>query len=122
MKTLLSEYGEGYCKVCRFIVGLDEKGRLAVHTRGAAVSARWGSTPNPCKGSLRRPAPENRVPYRALKSIFRLTPAKGRCLSCGKTVKLARHYTDDSKYYALRHPWENGLGVCDGTGETVKPQ
>lgn len=83
--TILSPYGEGYCKVCRFIEPLDPDGRIEEHFRSGDQEA--GRDPIPCKGSHRWPPAS--VPYRSTLSAFRLTPRKALCPKCGRTVGIS---------------------------------
>lgn len=78
----LGPHGEGYCPVCRFVVGLDPRGRLERHTRtmGAYLTA------GPCKGGDRAPA--KRTPFASRKSAFRVTSNKPKCPQCGAGVNL----------------------------------
>lgn len=52
--TILSEHGEGYCRVCRFIEPLTELGVIAEHYRGQVPVGSVGDR-KPCKGSHMKP-------------------------------------------------------------------
>ena len=55
--SILSEHGEGYCAVCRFVVGLDATGMLDFHSRGRY--AEYAQPASGCKGGgKRRPIAE----------------------------------------------------------------
>ena len=95
--TILGPYGEGYCTACRFIVGLDARGRMDVHCRGELLT----SVPRkPCRGSGRRPA--KRTPYASRKSRFRIRVSLGTCPSCQRRFELQRDGTLDAHTIA---PW-----------------
>ena len=76
----LSPHGEGYCTKCRFVVGLDQQGRLERHSRstGAYLVA------EPCTGGGRQPA--RRTPFASRKSAFRVISGKPKCPVCGAGV------------------------------------
>lgn len=80
--TILGPYGEGYCTACRFIVGLDEKGRLERHGRMVAGS----NTRTLCKGSNRKPP--RRLPYASRLSVFRVNAKPGKCPVCCRRIRL----------------------------------
>lgn len=79
--TILGEHGEGYCPTCRFIVPLDEKGKLARHERGRSIrpGTSVGWTPVYCKGEYRRPG---QAPGYSRKSMFRSDVKLGWCPAC----------------------------------------
>lgn len=66
--TILSEYGEGYCAVCKFVVGLNYDGQLERHSRGVMIS------PRECKGSLKKPPKV--TPYASRSAAFRAIAKK----------------------------------------------
>lgn len=78
--TILGPFGEGYCRVCRFVIGLDEYGLLDPHTRGG----HGGLAARPCKGSSR--TPPKLTPYSSRLSAFRASPRKLDCPVCGQNV------------------------------------
>lgn len=86
--SILSPYGEGYCRFCRFVVGLNEYGLLDGHRRGLSMEGRYAETSNAplCKGSDRAPAKV--TPYQSKKSAFRMNVAMGECRTCGRRVRL----------------------------------
>lgn len=85
MSVVLSPYGEGYCRTCQFIVGLDERGRLETHWRGRTVN-RWEADPDACAGTGRRPG--RRVPYWTVKGQFRYDPWRAHCPACGAEARV----------------------------------
>lgn len=74
--TILSEYGEGYCRACRFIEPLNENGLIAFHGRGGVA----------CDGIGARPPKV--TPYASRLSAFRSKLETVRCPACGRTVRL----------------------------------
>lgn len=82
--TILSPYGEGYCRTCRFVIGLDHTGRLDQHTR--ANNTTWGDGPTNCKGS--GAPPPKLTPYASEKNRFKTVPRLVDCHICGREVKL----------------------------------
>lgn len=119
--SILSPYGEGYCKVCRFIVGLGPDGLMDRHSRGRNLD-RYSSNHNkPCKGSGRRPAPASRVPYWSRRSRFRYEAPVVRCPHCNQEAKVGALGGLDTLYF-LRHQSHirDGFGgMCPMTGESV---
>jgi hypothetical protein len=110
-ETLLSPYGEGYCRVCRFVVGLGPSGLLVPHMRGVGVA--W--EPKPCKGSAT--VPPKVTPYASRKSAFRVTAPTRWCPTCEQDIPVmeysgllrrARHLTKGKP-----------RSVCVGTLEVV---
>jgi hypothetical protein len=109
---LLSEYGEGYCGACRFIVGLDPGGRLNVHQRGVHDVG----TPLPCPGGGRHPT--KRVPYHSRKAAFRTEGQKAACPACGVSVGVRHGVIAGDR---LRwHLTLNRTADCKGTNALVK--
>lgn len=91
--TILSEYGEGYCRWCQFVVGLDYHGLLFVHTRNAQVS------PRECKGS--GTIPPKVTPYASKRARFISTARRAQCPVCKREEmplladgRLAGHLAD----------------------------
>lgn len=78
---LLGEWGEGYCRFCRFVEPLDRHGLIARHVRGAMLP-----DPKECKGSSTRPG--KNVPKESRLSSFSSRQRKGVCPSCGQELKL----------------------------------
>lgn len=76
--SILSEHGEGYCRYCVFVVGLDPAGMLARHWRG--------QTATECKGSGTRPPA--RTPLVSRKAMFRVTAKRVDCPTCKRSVPL----------------------------------
>lgn len=82
--TILSPYGEGYCRWCQFVVGLTAGTRvLEQHYRGTYTEA-WELAPQACKGSY-TPPPKT-IPYASEKAAFRCTPERRKCPECSKDV------------------------------------
>lgn len=73
--TILGPYGEGYCRVCRFIEPLTDKGVIAEHGRAGA---------EPCKGSWK--TPPKLTPYSSRLSAFKASPRKVECPLCARQV------------------------------------
>lgn len=73
--TILGPFGEGYCRVCRFIEPLDEQGRIAEHGRAGA---------DRCKGSWK--IPPKVTPYSSRLSAFKSAPRKVECPLCAQQV------------------------------------
>lgn len=82
--TILSEFGEGYCRTCRFVVGLTEDGLIADHVRGQVMN--WENDRRLCKGSGGRPPKV--TPYSSTKARFRVTAEKVVCPVCLREVPL----------------------------------
>jgi hypothetical protein len=115
--TILSPYGEGYCRYCRFIIGLGPDGLLERHFRGRHSRDRFGDELKACKGSDRRPAPASRVPYWARKSRFRYEAPVARCPKCKQDAKVTTFNGSDT-YYFLRH--HARFEMCSETGNRVE--
>lgn len=77
----LGPYGEGYCRVCRFVVGLTADHLLEEHWRGKYANLGDGKA---CKGSYTRPPKV--TPYASRKSAFRATATKVICPVCRREV------------------------------------
>lgn len=118
MTIQLSPHGEGYCKECRFIVGLTEDGRLEPHERGRTLAGSYGRTVVWCPGGDRRPAPKSRVPFFSRLSAFRLRSHSAPCPSCGKTVKVHRLLQLEDRYVYARH-FQPGHGLCVSSFDAV---
>ena len=92
---IASPHGDGYCPVCRFIVGLDPDLLLENHTR---EDSNYASGRALCKGSGRRPP--KKIPYSSTKSRFKVKAAKVPCPVCGgfQTLKWGQvRWTKDDK-------------------------
>ena len=107
--TILGPYGEGYCRYCRFVEGLDQYGLLNSHIRGA-LGRSYTEDPKPCKGSSRKPAKV--TPYMSRLSVFVTRPRKVDCPQCGARVQLV---TGTGYQYLERHMVNHSLVVCGGT-------
>jgi len=114
--SILSPYGEGYCRHCRFMVGLQANGLLDVHYRGRHSHDRYGAELKPCTGSDRQPAPAYRVPYWSRKSRFRYEPPVAECPVCRRSVRVMAYASSDTLLF-LRH--NNGQSICLGTNGPV---
>lgn len=83
--TILSEFGDGYCRVCHFIVGLGADGLLLTHTRGAhGLAAKYGEANPQCEGSGKPPT--KLTPLTSRLAAFSTKPRTGTCPTCGQTV------------------------------------
>lgn len=80
--TILSEYGEGYCRVCHFVIGLTWQGVLGPHIRGAH-GLHLGDV-GECKGSYK--VPPKVTPCSSAKAMFRVTPTMAWCPDCKADV------------------------------------
>lgn len=80
--TILSEHGEGYCRWCHFVIGLDYSGMLASHVRGAHGMA----NAKDCDGSGTRPPKV--TPYASRKAAFRSVARKEQCRFCKRDIVL----------------------------------
>lgn len=112
--SILSPYGEGYCRVCRFIVGLDASGLIERHTRLDPESIHSGAR-KPCPGGDR--TPPKRIPLTAGKSRFRIRGKKTECPLCHRRVRVN---TFTSGEYIARHtqtPWT--AIPCEATGNKI---
>jgi hypothetical protein len=116
--TILSPYGEGYCKVCRFIEPLSPDGRIEEHFRSEDQDCY--ATRVPCKGSRKRPPATH--PYRSTLSAFRLTARKAVCPRCSRAVSIS----PGQDPFFLRH---GALGFsrtsavqCPNSWEPVPPK
>lgn len=113
--SILSPYGEGYCKACRFIVGLGPDGLLEGHTRLDPESMHTGVR-RPCPGGFA--TPPKRIPFTAGKNRFRIRSKRTECPQCHQQVRVN---TLTSGEYIARHtqtPWT--AVVCDATGKKIK--
>lgn len=85
--SILSPHGEGYCRACRFIEGLDPAGKLVEHHRGAhGLSVRYGEASLACTGSGRLPGKV--TPYASRLSAFRVSAPKALCSQCHEQISL----------------------------------
>jgi hypothetical protein len=82
--TILSPYGEGYCRQCRFIIGLGPTGLLDYHSRGNVYGP-----PTVCDGGGRRPAKV--TPYMSRKSVFKVRIPDDYCPGCKQVVATTTH-------------------------------
>ena len=80
----LSPYGEGYCRWCCFVVGLDRNGLLVRHFRGGSGDELLG--PRSCPGTGTRPP--KITPYTSRKARFRVKAQKATCHLCRREVSL----------------------------------
>lgn len=79
--TILSPHGEGYCRKCRFVIGLDERGMIDAHSRGQGFIGVL-----PCGGG--GACPPKLTPYSSRKSAFTSTAPVGTCPECQQGVTL----------------------------------
>lgn len=75
----LGPYGEGYCRVCHFVIALDERGRLEHHSRGAVIAST-----TLCKGGRRKPP--KLTPLESYKARFRSIAPVATCPFCMNSV------------------------------------
>lgn len=106
----LGPHGEGYCRVCCFVIGLTARGLLEEHQRGAVDA--YGSPQN-CKGSSKPPAKV--TPYASRKAAFRYTPNKAWCPECRQDAPIMP--LRGIQVYA-RHPAGARL-TCSLTGHRI---
>jgi len=76
--SILSEWGEGYCRWCFFVVGLSHDGRLAQHHRNSSYQ------PRQCDGS--GTLPPKITPFSSRKAAFKQVAKKHPCHVCRRTV------------------------------------
>lgn len=105
---IASPHGDGYCPVCRFIVGLDPDLLLENHTREDSNHVSGRAL---CKGSGRRPP--KRIPYSSTKSRFKVKAARVPCPVCGRQAPVL---TTHNGTYVGRHGM---LGICEGYGKRI---
>lgn len=109
---LLSEFGEGYCRWCHFVVGLTRWGVMARHYRGRGLP----QGEKHCPGSLKAPA--KRTPYSSRKAAFRVTPRRVWCEECRRdvpTTYLDRYWVYDRH----RRPAPRLFGDCPHSWRAV---
>lgn len=112
---LLSEWGEGYCRWCQFVVGLTHWGKLATHYRGRGL--RYED--KLCPGSLKAPA--KRTPYSSRTAAFRVTPRQVWCEACEKPAPT----THAGGYWVYSRHWMPKLSplavplVCENAYRAV---
>lgn len=109
--TILSPYGEGYCRWCLFVVGLGPDGKLDWHQRGNADPY---NAPAECKGSGTRPPKV--TPYASEKARFVTKSPVAWCESCKQYVPVARK---SGGMVYTRHLEANRIKVCKSIGESV---
>lgn len=78
---IFSPHGDGYCKECHFVVGLEEDGLLEVHYRGASLKA---YVREPCPGSDTRPG--RRQPKESRNAAFTTKGTRNTCGVCFRKV------------------------------------
>lgn len=115
--TILSEFGDGYCRVCHFIVGLDAHGLLLVHVRGAhGLVARYGETNPACKGSDR--APTKLTPFTSRLAAFSTKARRDQCPACHQEIVV-----EHSGRWKVHSPTPGVTGWCKMSQKVyVKPQ
>lgn len=117
--SILSPNGEGYCRYCRFVVGLDDGGLLDRHARGAILlsALAYGTEPvqpPACKGS--GTLPPKITPYRSAKSAFKAVPRKTLCPRCLNEVRTEIGASGHRTY--VRHHQRPGY-ICPLSGNWV---
>lgn len=105
----LSPYGEGYCRWCFFIVGLECDGLLSPHQRGLS------SDRKECPGSDTRPP--KMAPYASRKAAFRVKTDDAWCPGCGQKVRTT--YQAGERVYGL-HYRPPGFKVCPSWQQPVE--
>lgn len=76
----LGPYGEGYCRVCHFIIGLTANGLIERHTRGGQFA------PTECKGGFKK-APKL-IPTTSKLAAFKTKAGLVLCPVCTQMVPL----------------------------------
>ena len=109
--TILSEYGEGYCTRCRFVIGLDARGRLCFHSRGKGLDT-YNPEGGRCDGTGRPPAKV--TPYSSRKSAFRIRVSMDTCNDCGRRVEVV------DGALAWHSIFQYGGEKCPGSCKPVK--
>lgn len=96
--SILGPYGEGYCRVCKFIEPLDPAGLIEAHSRGQMIS------PHECKGSGGRPAKV--TPRESRLVAFKTKSEKVQCPVCKRTVNLLNdgRMTQHTPQYSVTSP------------------
>ena len=114
--SILSPYGEGYCRECRFVEPLGPDGLIESHTRGLSMKNDYTRNEE-CPGSGGRPPKV--TPYASRKSAFRMSALTGECPKCAQRVKLTPYSVvlSDTNYVIARHrtPFWVGGSICEGT-------
>jgi hypothetical protein len=110
--TILGPYGEGYCKHCRFVLGLDEYGLINNHVRGIGS---YGQT-QPCKGSGTRPPKQ--TPYASRSAAFKQVSQKVACPKCHRQVAVL---AEGARRYLAWHPLPHTATPCNGGYQTWTP-
>lgn len=113
----LSPHGEGYCTVCRFVVGLDADGRISYHERPDPDSSGYHTPARTCCRGTRK-VPPKRTPYASEKNRFRTRAAKTECPRCKQQVKV-NSFTS-GRYY-VKHNRKFLPGECPGSMTPVRP-
>lgn len=86
MGLTLSPFGEGYCRHCRFIIGLGPDGLLEEHRPGSSAKRQeiWSESPAPCPGWGTRPG--RRVPKESRNAAFTTKAERRICATCSREV------------------------------------
>lgn len=115
--TILSDHGDGYCRVCHFIVGLDANGLLLPHVRGAhGLAARYGEINPACKGGDR--PPPKLTPFTSRLAAFSTKPRQDQCPACHQTVII-----DASTRWTMHTQYPGNYEWCKMSQKVyVKPQ
>jgi hypothetical protein len=112
--TILGPYGEGYCRVCRFIEPLTRQGVIAEHARS---NGGWPGPGERCKGSFK--APPKDTPYFSRLSAFRATPRKVECPMCHRQVTVLAGGRISGHNIAATTITLCGATLCEAGGRTV---
>lgn len=113
----LSPHGEGYCTVCRFIVGLDADGVISFHERPDPDASGYHTPARTCCRGTGK-VPPKRTPYASEKNRFYTRPAKLECPRCRQEVKV--NTFTSGKYY-VKHNRKFLPGECPGSLTPVRP-
>lgn len=108
-----SPHGDGYCKECHFVVGLEEDGLLEVHYRGASLQVYERAA---CPGSDTRPG--RRQPKESRDAAFTTKGTHNTCKVCFRKVTVRSTVT--SSHLARHTTALHSLDVCPGSYQELK--
>lgn len=119
MSIVLGPYGEGYCKVCRFIEPLGPDGLLEEHFRGRAMDPQGGGAR--CPGGFSRP--QKKVPFSSRLASFRARVTKKRCEYCEQRIGVV-DFSDGKIHFSAHRPRASRdiqmpSGNCPGSFQPV---
>lgn len=111
-----SPHGDGYCKECHFVVGLEEDGLLEVHYRGASLQAYERAA---CPGSDTRPG--RRQPKESRNAAFTTKGTHNTCKVCFRKVMVRQPGPRVAYPYLARHTTAlNTSDMCPGSYQELK--